>query len=186
MTVGTRRCPQCGEENPVGSHHCAVCGASLDVQGSRDEIKPRVTIRNLSTGNWIAVIFACVAIVSFFLPWVSSYALGITLISKYSGYKLASMGTSKASGLPGWPYFITLAAAVVCLVLCALYARYKSPNKSVLVSQIVLAVIGLFPFILLNMEVGHWSTVPQWEFGLGSTVIGMIGIIVGAIWAWHS
>jgi len=110
------------------------------------------------TGKSVVAIASLVTIICFFLPWLSSYAMGVVYMGTDSGIHFA-ITNSHASGLPGWPYSATLITAVICLIVSGMYIKRNYPTKLIPVTQIVLAVLGLLPFILLKVEVGYWNGV---------------------------
>ena len=117
--------------------------------------------RWLTTTGWITVVASCLIIIGFFLPWLSSYPMGIAdpeMESRHSGLTFATMGSSNASELPGWPYLATLVVGLVGLVLGILSLR-GGRDATQARAQSALAVVGWLPFILLRVEVGHWAWV---------------------------
>jgi len=128
----------------------------------------------------------CVVIVSFFLPWLY---YGVTLRGNviatpftYSGFDFATLETSNASGLPGWPYFATLVSAIICLILCGLHGMRSLAGKAVAVAAIPLTILGLGPFVYLLVEIGSWThAVGVIRFGWWTTILGLLGILVGAV-----
>lgn len=144
----------------------------------------KLTIRNLTVGNWITAIAGCVVIISFFLPWWTTFILGAIPISTQSGLRIVLGGTSNASGLPLQVFLATPVAALLCLLLCGVYVvQGENTHKFVPIAQIALAVVGLLPFFLLPIEFGHWTVGVAIHFGFWTTILGMIGMFIGAVWS---
>lgn len=146
-----------------------------------------VSTRSISTTvpfeKIVSIVASLAAGAGFFLTWITNYAMGIVITSTDSGFNLATMVKSHASGLPGWPYWITLLAAIACLVQSTLAWQVIGGSKRLDRARIITAIIGLLPLVLLKIELDSWSNV-GFKFGPGLwlVVLGFIVILAAAIW----
>jgi hypothetical protein len=115
--------------------------------------------------------------VSFFLPWETDF------LGPQSGLRFAMTTKSYASGLPLWPIFIVLLSAVACLVFSVIKMKSTFSNKAISTAQIAVAILGLLPFIYLLVEISYWTAGFTLNISLWVNILGMLGVLVGAIWS---
>jgi hypothetical protein len=145
-------------------------------------------IKNLSLGNKIIVISSIVAIIFYFFPWLATVTPGGITLQMESGLEIALPGINKELGISMFNLslqvvFATLIAAIFCLILCLTYLiKGRSTKKIVPITQFILSLIGLLPFIILMFEVRNWTgvtVVSSYFFWI--TILAMIGILIGSI-----
>lgn len=154
------------------------------------QFSPRTKI-----GTYIVLIASIIAVASFFLPWTSvglilsstsasPVASFYPLITK-SGFETASTGISDKYSSFSWVYFITPITALLCLAFSLLHILKKLPALHVGMFQIILAILGLLPFVLMSIELHTVNIIPPLltitRYGVWLSVLGLFGIIVGSV-----
>lgn|GEM_PF-5841528 len=91
-------------------------------------------------------------------------------------------GKSDTSGLPNLN-FITLITTIGCMLLCLLFLkrRYRRNYRNISIGMIILAILGILPFILFLFELKSWTPSGKVEFGGWLAIVSVFGILIGAI-----
>jgi len=132
---------------------------------------------NLNAGIWVVLISSALFIVSLFLYWSScSFIVDKGLFFMELG------GKSDTSGLPNLN-FITLITTIGCMLLCLLFLkrRYRRNYRNISIGMIILAILGILPFILFLFELKSWTPSGKVEFGGWLAIVSVFGILIGAI-----
>ena len=138
------------------------------------------SLDNLTEANKRLLIFAVVALISFFLPWIAMRGF-FTSIS--SGLYLFTSLISRASGLPLFLVLLTPISALVVIILYLpklLGKRQKDEKlaRNQMIIQFVLIVLGFLPFILIPFEMKTWSGGEvKTSYGLWIAIIAQIGML---------
>jgi len=194
-------CPACGKTNPDGAVFCEQCGTSLRAQpaaGPAVAAPPpppphstasaaatvttaqiaqqgQALIAAMSLGEKISGAGAIVAIIAFFLPWVS-VAIPILLTADTST-TLSGLELGKTIGAV---YFVPLIAAGAA-ALCYLSSKAAPPRKLLYAGYLVFigALCGpanLMALIFVS-QVHAMAGFGLWLFSLGYTAIAAGGLL---------
>ncbi len=140
----------------------------------------KFSLDNLTEANQRLLIFAVVALISFFLPWIAMRGF-FTSIS--SGLYLFTSLISRASGLP---LFLVLLTPISALVVIFLYLpkllgkrqKDKKLPRNQMIIMIVMIAVGFLPFILIPFEMKTWSGGEvKTGYGLWIAVLAQIGML---------
>jgi magnesium-transporting ATPase (P-type) len=137
---------KCGYENAAGQAYCIKCGAQLAVvsQTSTDS-GPQRDILGLTLGKKVSGSAALLALVFFFLPWVT-VSCGASW--SLTGYDLATFSTSSYYGTSDVPgaRFLLLAIPIAALLILAIVLRARNVERSALrsaaIAEVWLSVVG--------------------------------------------
>ncbi len=130
----------------------------------------RVSLRNLTIGNWISLSAGVVFIISLFLPWFSwgSYAthMQFSLTEAVSGNVTSAAVVTERVNIPVYAsdvllirmdaeviilYLVSLLTTIICL-LCALsflLVRQKKARAGISLVQVGFSILGLVPFVFI-------------------------------------
>lgn len=134
------------------------------------------SLNNLNTGNWIVILSGALYVISLFLVWTTNGFF----INK--GIAFLQIRTSFASGMPQLN-LITLLAVLGCIFLCIPFLNGKNSKKlrSLSITQIILSILGVLPFILFPFELKTWSPPGNIEYGAWLAMAAALGVLIGAI-----
>ncbi len=135
------------------------------------------------TGSGKLILFSAVVfVVSLFFDWATA---GGWLVS--GGLSFLPLIVSKASGLPN-SFLPTLIAAIACAALTLpvvpVPPSWLNSGKIPLV-MVILAVLGLLPFLLLPYELSTWSPHGQLLFGGWLGFFSALSLLIGTIWSYQ-
>lgn len=132
---------------------------------------------NLAIGIWIIFISGCLFIVSLFLEWASVPGFLV-----FKGISFMQIDTSLSSGLPQLN-LITLVTTITCMLLCLPFMKGQNARgyRNTSISQIILSILGILPFILLPFEIKTWLPSGTVEFGGWLAIVSVFGLLIGAI-----
>src|SRR5579863_4278010 len=192
-------CPACGKTNPDGAMFCEQCGTSLRPQPASPGVAapppppppPSAAVAGVTTaqiaqqgqallaamslGEKISGAGAIVAIIAFFLPWVS-IAIPI-LMTADTATSVSGLDLGKTIGAV---YFIPLLAAVAA-ALCYLSSKAAPPRKLLFAGYLVFIGALCGPANLLALifvsEVHAMASFGLWLFSLGYTAIAAGGLL---------
>ena len=197
-------CIHCGSQNRDGAKFCIECGQPLSQaqqptyaveQAPQPVIAPGsspTTRSGVTARSRIAAIAALIAVIGFFLPWVT-VSCGGEPVMTVSGFQVAKGGVIQtvlgpSDPMPSSPkLFITLGAAVlVCLSFYLVYASRRM-GFPVALLQMAVAAIGLWQMFAELSRLRAENTSPdQWvpvtfstQFGLWATAAGLVGVLIG-------
>ncbi|MGO9325845.1 MAG: zinc ribbon domain-containing protein [Terracidiphilus sp.] len=192
-------CTACGKTNPDGAAFCEQCGTSLRVQpaaGPGVAATPpppppsaapagvttaqiaqqgQALIAAMSLGEKISGAGAIIAIIAFFLPWVS-VAIPV-LLTADTATSLSGLDLGKTIGAV---YFIPLIAAIAA-ALCYMSSKAAPPRKLLFAGYLVFigALCGpanLMALIFVS-QVHAMAGFGLWLFSLGYTAIAAGGLL---------
>lgn len=191
-------CPACGKTNPDGAVFCEQCGTSLRAQPASPGVaappppppsaasaaatvttaqlaqQGQALLAAMSLGEKISGAGAIVAIIAFFLPWVS-VAIPI-LMTADTATSLSGLDLGKTIGAV---YFIPLLAAVAA-ALCYFSSKAAPPRKLLFAGYLVFIGALCGPANLLALifvsEVHAMASFGLWLFSLGYTAIAAGGL----------
>lgn len=139
-------CMKCGYENAAGQAYCIKCGAQLAVvPQASTEHSPQSNILGMSLGKKVSGSAALLALVCFFLPWVT-VSCGASW--SLTGYDLATFSTSSYYGTSDVPgaRFLLLAIPAAALLILVIVLRARNAERSALrsaaIAEVVLSLIG--------------------------------------------
>ncbi len=196
-------CMKCGAQNQDTAKFCIKCGRPLGraqppVLESEPEVelaprsRPAETAPRMTLGSKIAGLAATIAVIGFFLPWVTVSCAGSELMTM-SGYEVAQGGVVQTLYGPSDPMpsnpllFVAPGAAVlICLIFYVAYARGRIGLFATLI-QAVLAGVGAWQiFAVLNQLRAEYGDPDmliqasvQTEYGFWMTVFGLGAVIGG-------
>ncbi len=193
-------CPACGKTNPEGAMFCEQCGTSLRAQPASPGVaappppsppsaapsaagittaqiaqQGQALLAAMSLGEKISGAGAIVAIIAFFLPWVS-VAIPI-LLTADTATSLSGLELGKTIGAV---YFIPLIAAIAA-ALCYLSSKAAPPRKLLFAGFLVFIGALCGPANLLALifvsQVHEMAGFGLWLFSLGYTAIAVGGLL---------
>jgi hypothetical protein len=191
-------CPACGKTNPDGAVFCEQCGTSLRAQPAAPGVaapppppppassqaavttaqiaqQGQALLAAMSLGEKISGAGAIVAIIAFFLPWVS-VAIPI-LMTADTATSLSGLDLGKTIGAV---YFIPLIAASAA-ALCYLSSKAAPPRKLLFAGYLVFIGALCGPANLLALifvsQVREMAGFGLWLFSLGYTAIAAGGLL---------
>jgi len=190
-------CPKCGTENKDTATFCKECGAQLrQVPGP---VLSAGLPASLSGGiarqrrrGWpISGIGALLALICFFLPWIT-VSCGGARVLEVSGQELAAGSTFYGEKVFGYPQlWVTLLVPLICLIIVGVAYSKGNMSRGGAVGQIVLTGAGLIPILTTFLDLTSQSGSDEWiseglvtvstKIGLWGTFLGYLGIVAGAI-----
>jgi hypothetical protein len=151
--------------------------------------------REAGKGKWLSMGCASVVIVCFFLPWITVSCAGLqNYVETWSGYDLASGGIHLVTTVnvgDTQVLYVIPAAALVFIILLFSGRRRVGGGMATLVTLLTLAAGGALAsvYAAVQEEIKEFVSAASefgragytLEFGLWGTIIGLVGMALGAI-----
>lgn len=149
-------CTACGVRIEGVSRFCVQCGQALTAAP-----KP---LQRTSLPKFLSGGGAGVALLCFFLPWITVSCQGMPLSFSFSGWTLAVGTTIENQRVPGEPILFVVLLAAILLIPLSLVARGKTRNE-VRNSLVLRGLTSAVPVVLLLYKAGQWNNQVQRQAG---------------------
>ncbi|HOU24644.1 MAG TPA: zinc ribbon domain-containing protein [Anaerolineae bacterium] len=186
-------CMKCGAQNADGQAYCIKCGAPLAKATYTSEQSPLSGVLSLSLGQKVSGTAALLALVCFFLPWVT-VSCGTSW--SLSGYELATFSTSSQYGsseLP-WARVLLFAVPLAALLILGQVVRARNAEKDVQRSSAAAAAWLSVPGGLITLAALLYFEAARHDSSYGSlymvifkiepafilTLLAFVAVLVGA------
>lgn len=182
-------CTQCGTQNDDTNRFCTRCGQSLTPISQADRAEPvqrpsQVVSAHVTPGSLIAVVASAIALIGFFLPWVSA-ACSNTQWEWIELHDETGLALAMAGELPcraGHYGFLLVVPLAACFVLVVSYLDYVHGRmrRASIRAQMVASFIGLVAVFVSYGQFYFWRNL-AWGSGIRATVLGLVGVLVGSL-----